>query len=317
MPSLPVSVMGIEFPNPLGLAAGFDKNATAIPALAAMGFGHVELGTVTPKPQPGNPRPRLFRLNEDRAIVNRMGFNSVGLDRFVANISGVQRLIPLGINIGKNADTPLQQAEADYLTGLSQVYTLADYVTINVSSPNTPALRELQQGQRLHELLHALKQRQSELNREHGRYVPLALKISPDLSERDLNQIVDNIRQHQVDAVIATNTTLQRPTSLQSSNASQTGGLSGRPLKSIATDLIARVADKLGDSVPIIGVGGIENEEDAWEKLVAGAALLQIYTGIIFHGPALVGNVLFGLQRRMEKMHVSDLTDAIQQSRRT
>ncbi len=314
---LAVRIMGLTFPNPLGLAAGFDKNATAIPAFAAMGFGYLELGTVTPRPQHGNPKPRLFRLNEDRAIVNRMGFNSVGLDRFLANLRNAPGSVPLGINIGKNADTPLAQAEADYLHGLSRVYASADYVTVNVSSPNTPALRELQEGRRLHDLLQALKQRQSELSRQHGRYVPLALKIAPDLSEPELDQITDNVLRHRVDAVIATNTTLQRPASLRSRHASQTGGLSGRPLKSLSTDTVARLANRLGGEVPIIGVGGIEDDDDAWDKLMAGAVLLQIYTGIIFQGPALVGKVLKGIQRRMEKMQLSDLADAIRHARQT
>ncbi len=313
--SLPVTVMGIEFPNPLGLAAGFDKHAMAFPAFAAMGFGCIELGTVTPRPQPGNPRPRLFRLTEDKAIINQMGFNSVGLEQFVRNIGTTKSAVPLGVNLGKNADTPLQQAGADYLAGLTSVYTFADYVTINVSSPNTPGLRELQNRRLLDTLLSEMKTRQSELSEKHDRYVPLALKIAPDLNDSELGQIIDLIMRHHIDAVIATNTTLQRPDSLRSRMAAKPGGLSGQPLKPLSTKLIAKLFRHLQGKIPIIGVGGIETADDAWEKLTAGADLLQLYTSIIFRGPSVVGDILLGLERRLHSMQISDLTEAIRQVR--
>ncbi len=308
--------MGIRFPNPLGLAAGFDKHATAFPALAAMGFGCIELGTVTPRPQPGNPRPRLFRLTEDKAIINRMGFNSIGLEQFAHNIGHAKSEVPLGINLGKNADTPLDQARDDYLAGLSRIYTFADYATINVSSPNTPGLRELQNRQLLDSLLTDLKQRQSELSDEHGRYVPLALKISPDLNDGELGHIVELLMRHHIDAVIATNTTLQRPDSLRSRAAVNPGGLSGQPLKPLSTALIAKLFRQLQGTVPIIGVGGIETADDAWEKLTAGADLLQLYTSIIFQGPSVVGDILLDLERRLHSMQISNLAEAVQQARR-
>ncbi len=315
--SLPVTVMGIEFPNPLGLAAGFDKHAEAFPAFAAMGFGCIELGTVTPRPQPGNPRPRLFRLAEDKAIINQMGFNSIGLDQFVHNIGTTKSEVPLGVNLGKNADTPLQQAGADYLAGLNSVYTFADYITINVSSPNTPGLRELQNRRLLDTLLSELKKRQSELSEQHDRYVPLALKIAPDLNDSELEQIIELIMRHRIDAVIATNTTLQRPDSLSSRMAAKPGGLSGQPLKPLSTKLIAKLFRHLQGKIPIIGVGGIETADDAWEKLIAGADLLQLYTSIIFQGPSVVENVLLGLERRLHSMQISDLTEAVRQVRST
>jgi dihydroorotate dehydrogenase len=313
--SMPVTVMGIEFPNPLGLAAGFDKHATAFPVFAALGFGCIELGTVTPRPQPGNPRPRLFRLTEDKAIINQMGFNSIGLEQFVHNISSTKSEVPLGVNLGKNADTLLQQAGEDYLAGLTSVYTFADYVSINVSSPNTPGLRELQNRWLLDALLRELKRRQSELSDQHDRYVPLALKISPDLNDGELEQITELIMQHHIDAVIATNTTLQRPQSLRSPMATKPGGLSGQPLKSLSTKFVAKLFRHLQGTVPIIGVGGIETADDAWDKLTAGADLLQLYTSIIFQGPSVVGDVLLGLERRLHSMQITDLTEATRQAR--
>jgi dihydroorotate dehydrogenase len=310
-------MMGIEFPNPLGLAAGFDKHAMAFPAFAALGFGCIELGTVTPRPQPGNPRPRLFRLTEDKAIINQMGFNSIGLEQFVHNIGTTKSDVPLGVNLGKNADTPLHQAGADYLAGLTSIYPFVDYVTINVSSPNTPGLRELQNRRLLDTLLSELKQRQSELSEKHDRYVPLALKIAPDLNDSELAQIVEIIMRHHIDAVIATNTTLQRPDTLRSRMAAKPGGLSGQPLKSLSTSMIAKLFRHLQGKVPIIGVGGIETADDAWEKLTAGADLLQLYTSFIFQGPSVVGNVLLGLEKRLHSMQISDFTEAVRQARST
>ncbi len=314
---MPVTVMGIDFPNPLGLAAGFDKHATAFPAFAAMGFGCIELGTVTPKPQPGNPRPRLFRLTEDEAIINRMGFNSVGLEQFTANITTTSSTVPVGVNLGKNFDTPLDEAVVDYLTGLNAVYRFADYIAINVSSPNTPGLRELQSRQSLDSLLSQLKRRHKELSEQHGTYVPLTLKIAPDLNDGELEQIVDLVMRYHIDAVIATNTTLQRPQSLRSPMAAESGGLSGQPLKSLSTALIARLFRHLNGEVPIIGVGGIASADDAWEKLIAGADLIQLYTSIIFRGPAVIGEILLGLERRLHQMQVSSFTEAVQRARGT
>ena len=314
--SLPVTVMGLKFPNPVGLAAGFDKHGTAIPALAAMGFGSIEVGTVTPRPQPGNPRPRLFRLNEDLAIINRMGFNSVGLDQFMQNLGTSGRSVPLGVNLGKNVHTPLAKAAEDYLAGITRVYMVADYIAINVSSPNTPSLRELQNERSLATLLAAIKKRQSELSEKHDKYVPMALKIAPDLTEDELAQVVEKALQHRIDAVIATNTTVQRPESLCSPWKSQAGGLSGRPLKALATSLIARLYQKLGGEIPIIGVGGIETADDAWKKMIAGADLLQIYTSFIYQGPKVVGRILSGLHEKMHSKQTSDLSEAVHLARR-
>ncbi len=312
---LAASVMGLRFANPLGLAAGFDKHATAFPALGAMGFGYVEVGTVTPEPQPGNPAKRMFRLQRDLALINRMGFNSVGLNRVVANLRAVSCPTPLGVNLGKNAATPIEQATQDYLKGLVAVYPHTDYVAINVSSPNTESLRELQKDRRLDRLLSALTERRTELSDRHKRFVPIALKIAPDLSDYELAHIADRAVRHRLDAIIATNTTVQRSETLRSRSASEGGGLSGRPLKPLATLTIGKLYRELKGELPIIGVGGIETAEDAWEKLVAGADLLQLYTSFVFRGPEVVNGILSGLATRVKSMHSTDIASAVRQLR--
>ena len=284
----PVHAMGLDFPNAVGLAAGLDKNAAHIDALAALGFGHIEVGTVTPRPQSGNPQPRLFRLPEAHAIINRMGFNNLGVDQLVRNVRDSPYRGILGINIGKNKDTPNAQAVEDYLTCLDKVYAHASYVTVNISSPNTQNLRELQKDEALDALLSSIKLRQSALAQQHGKYVPIALKIAPDLDEMQIAAIAALLMVHQVDAVIATNTTLARDTVLGLPHADEAGGLSGLPVRDAATRVIRTLARHLQNSVPIIGVGGILSGADAVEKIAAGAQLVQLYSGLIYRGPALV-----------------------------
>ncbi len=283
-----VSVMGLTFPNRVGLAAGLDKNAVAIDGLASLGFGFVEVGTVTPRAQPGNPRPRLFRLTDERAIINRMGFNNDGVDALVRHVAARRTRTILGINIGKNAATPMESAVDDYLACFDKVHAHASYVTINISSPNTKNLRQLQGGDDLDLLLGKLKARQSRLTDDHGRYVPFALKIAPDLDDVQIVDIADRLRKHQVDAVIATNTTTSRQGVESSGHSAEAGGLSGAPLRERATDVVAKLARALGNELPIIGVGGIFSGADALEKIQAGASLVQIYTGLIYRGPTLV-----------------------------
>jgi len=290
----PVEVMGLRFPNPVGLAAGLDKNAEHIDALAAFGFGFVEVGTVTPRGQPGNPAPRLFRLPEARALINRMGFNNEGLDRFVANVAASRaRNVVLGLNIGKNADTPIERALDDYLIGLRRVYPLLldrpGYVAVNISSPNTRDLRSLQGGAELTALLKGLRKARRQLADEHGRRVPLAVKIAPDLDDADLPRIADALVAHEVDAVIATNTTVARDAVAGLPHANEAGGLSGAPLAARSTEVVRLLATHLKGALPVIGVGGILSGEDALAKVAAGAALVQLYTGIIYRGPGLVG----------------------------
>ncbi len=284
----PVTVMGLEFPNRVGLAAGLDKNGEAIDALAGWGFGFLEIGTVTPRPQPGNPRPRLFRLPEARAIINRMGFNNRGVDALVANVKAAKYRGILGINIGKNFDTPIERAADDYLACLDKVYPLASYVTVNISSPNTKNLRQLQGESELDALLSALKARQAELAQRHGRYVPLALKIAPDLDEAQIVQIADALRRQRMDAVIATNTTLSREGVGHLAHGDETGGLSGEPLFEKSTGVLRRLSLALAGEVPIIAVGGIVDGDKARAKIEAGATLVQIYSGLIYRGPELV-----------------------------
>ncbi len=283
-----VEVMGLKFPNPVGLAAGLDKNGEAIDGLAALGFGFIEIGTVTPRPQPGNPRPRMFRLPEAEAIINRMGFNNRGVAALVENVRRAKFRGILGINIGKNADTPIERAAEDYLACLSAVYAHASYVTVNISSPNTRNLRDLQSADALDELLAQLKQRQAELAQTHGRYVPIALKIAPDLENEQIAAIAELLRRHRMDAVIATNTTLARDQVAHLKYGNETGGLSGTPVREKSTIVIRELARLLQDEVPIIGVGGILSGADAREKISAGAKLVQVYTGLIYRGPGLV-----------------------------
>ena len=293
LPQCPVEVMGIRFSNPVGLAAGLDKHARAVDGLAALGFGFLELGTVTPLPQPGNPRPRLFRLNRAQGLINRNGFNSVGLGRFLSNLARHRTAVPIGINIGKNAATPLAGAEADYRAGLRAVYGIADYIAVNLSSPNTPGLRDLQGELALDRLLAGLKAEQTRQADHHGRYTPLAVKISPDLERHDIDRIARTLIRQRMDGVIATNTTITRPSPASSEPASgETGGLSGAPLASLSTDTIARLAQTLDGSLPIIGVGGILSGPDAREKFQAGASLVQLYTGLIYQGPVLIRRIL-------------------------
>lgn len=284
----PVEVMGLRFPNRVGLAAGLDKNGIAVDGLARLGFGFIEVGTVTPRPQPGNPKPRLFRLPEHRAIINRMGFNNGGVDNLLANLERVSYKGILGINIGKNATTPIEQATDDYLLCLDKAYARASYITVNISSPNTKNLRQLQGESELDALLGALKARQAELAQIHGRYVPLALKIAPDLDDAQINQIADALRRHRIDAVIATNTTLSREGVESSPLAGEAGGLSGAPVFEKSTLVVGKLAAALAGELPIIAAGGIDSADKAQAKIAAGAALVQLYSGLIFRGPGLV-----------------------------
>ncbi|MGA9165034.1 MAG: quinone-dependent dihydroorotate dehydrogenase, partial [Thiobacillus sp.] len=280
----PVRVMGIDFPNAVGLAAGLDKDGAHINALAALGFGFIEIGTVTPRPQSGNPKPRLFRLPAAEAIINRMGFNNLGVDNLVKNVQASGFKGVLGINIGKNKDTPNEHAVDDYLACLDKVYTHASYVTVNISSPNTQNLRELQKDEALDALLSAIKLRQSELAQHHGRYVPIALKIAPDLDDTQVAAIAALLMMHRIDAVIATNTTIARDAVAGLPNAQESGGLSGAPVRAASTRVVQALARHLKNEVPIIGVGGILSGADAREKIAAGASLVQLYSGLIYRG---------------------------------
>lgn len=288
IPDDPRNVMGLPFPNPVGLAAGLDKNGDCIDGLAALGFGFIEIGTITPLPQPGNPKPRLFRLPEACAIINRMGFNNDGVDALIANVQRANYRGILGINIGKNAATPIENAASDYLICLRKVYAHASYITVNISSPNTKNLRQLQDEAALDDLLAQLKAEQQKLADLHGKYVPIALKIAPDMEGEQITQISRLLMQHHIDGVIATNTTLSREGVENLPHGNETGGLSGAPVKDKSTYVIRQLAAELKGALPIIGVGGILNGADAAEKIVAGAALVQIYSGLIYKGPALV-----------------------------
>ena len=290
--SQPVSLMGLTFPNPVGLAAGLDKNGEHVDTLASLGFGFIEIGTVTPRPQPGNPKPRMFRIPEKQAIINRMGFNNDGVDKLLANIAGSQfarRGGILGINIGKNFDTPIEKAASDYLICLERVYGAASYVAVNISSPNTKNLRELQKDDALDALLGSLKAEQGRLADRHGKHVPLVLKIAPDLEDPQIQSIADLLRRHRMDGVIATNTTLSREGVEGQKNAEETGGLSGAPVFERSTAVLRKLAEALAGEVPIIGVGGIMQGDDAADKIKAGARLVQLYTGFIYRGPELIG----------------------------
>jgi dihydroorotate dehydrogenase len=301
VPPDPVSVMGINFPNPVGLAAGVDKNGEHIDALAALGFGFIEIGTITPRPQPGNPRPRLFRIPERQAIINRMGFNNDGVDQLLAHVDAAdfpRRGGILGINIGKNFDTPIDKAADDYLFCLERVYAAASYVTVNVSSPNTRNLRELQRDEALDALLGSLKSQQSRLADRHGKYVPLALKIAPDLDDSQVDAIAALLCRHRMDGVIATNTTLARVGVEGLPNAEQAGGLSGAPLLAMSNAVLNKLAVALAGEVPIIGVGGIISGADAAAKIAAGARLVQLYTGFIYRGPELVAEAAAAIARQ-------------------
>lgn len=287
----PCTVAGLRFPNRIGLAAGLDKNGRCIDGLGALGFGFIEVGTVTPRPQPGNPKPRMFRLPEAQALINRLGFNNDGLDAFVANVQRARFREQggiLGLNIGKNASTPIEQAADDYLRALDGVYPHADYVTVNISSPNTQNLRRLQSDAALDALLAALAQRRAVLAAERGRRVPLFVKIAPDLDEAQVQVIAQSLQRHGIDGVIATNTTIARDAVRHLHHGQETGGLSGRPVFEASNRVVGQLRQALGPGYPIIGVGGVMSADDARAKIEAGADLVQIYTGLIYQGPALV-----------------------------
>ncbi len=288
----PRQVMGITFSNPVGLAAGLDKDGAYIDGLAALGFGFIEVGTVTPRAQPGNPKPRMFRLPQANALINRMGFNNGGVDAFVRNVQDSRfyqdKQGVLGLNIGKNADTPIARATDDYLLCLEKVYPYAAYVTVNISSPNTKNLRQLQQASELDDLLSKLKTSQAALADKHGRYVPIALKIAPDLDGEQVKAIADALLRHRIDGVIATNTTITRDAVQGLPHADEAGGLSGAPVLALSNRVIAALRAELRGEIPIIGVGGIFGGADAQAKIDAGASLVQLYTGLIYRGPALV-----------------------------
>ena len=295
LPPSPVTVMGITFPNRVGLAAGLDKNAAHLAGLATLGFGFLEAGTVTPRAQPGNPRPRMFRLPQAQALINRLGFNNDGVAAFVANIRRTRYRGILGINIGKNFDTPNERAADDYVTCLRVVHPHAHYVTVNISSPNTKGLRDLQSEEALGALLVRLKQEQATLAQAQGRYVPLAVKIAPDLTDDAVRGIARLLAAQRIDAVIATNTTIARDAVAGLPHAQEAGGLSGAPLRERATAVIRTLAETLDGALPIIGVGGIGSGEHAREKIAAGASLVQLYTGIVYRGPALVAECVEAL----------------------
>jgi dihydroorotate dehydrogenase len=288
VPSTPLEVMGLKFPNPVGLAAGLDKDAAHIDGLARLGFGFLEVGTVTPRPQPGNPRPRLFRLEKRQALINRFGFNNVGVDEFLRNVGRARWKGVLGINIGKNADTPAERAVDDYAIGFEKVYAAASYVTLNVSSPNTKNLRDLQQDSQLNGLLEKLAGLRVRLTEQHGKRVPLALKIAPDLDDAQIASIADAVRRHRIDAVIATNTSVSREGVEGMRHATEAGGLSGAPIRARATGVLKKMSSRLKNEIPLIGSGGILSGADAAEKRAAGASLVQLYTGLIYRGPGLV-----------------------------
>ncbi|WP_428821429.1 quinone-dependent dihydroorotate dehydrogenase [Microbulbifer sp. MCCC 1A16149] len=288
IPDDPVELMGLTLPNPVGLAAGLDKNAQAFNGLGALGFGFVEVGTVTPRPQPGNPLPRLFRLPEAEAIINRMGFNNEGVDYLLERVKRRRYSGVLGINVGKNFDTPVENAADDYCLCMEKVYAHADYITANVSSPNTKGLRDLQFGDSLSKLLEALKEKQQALAAEHDRYVPLAVKIAPDMNAEAIEQVAKTLRDHEIDGVIATNTTIDKSSVANLKFGSEEGGLSGRPLAERSTEVIRILAKALDGEIPIIGVGGIFDGESAAEKIRAGATAVQIYSGFIYRGPAVI-----------------------------
>lgn len=284
----PVNLMGLTLPNPVGLAAGLDKNGEYIDALAALGFGFIEIGTVTPKPQPGNPKPRLFRVPEQEAVVNRMGFNNSGIDALIRHVQNSQYTGILGINIGKNATTPIEKAADDYLICLEKAYPHANYITINISSPNTKNLRTLQSEDALQSLLTCLKNKQAQLAVQHGRYVPLAVKIAPDLTDEQIAAVAQVALQSEIDGIIATNTTIDKTVLGKNPLAQEAGGLSGRPLQSRSNQVLQQLVAQLRGRIPLIGVGGIVSGADAQHKIALGAQAVQLYSGLVFRGPNLV-----------------------------
>jgi dihydroorotate dehydrogenase len=314
----PLQRLGISFPNPIGLAAGFDKNGVAVDALAALGFGFIEVGTVTNEAQPGNPKPRIFRLPSDRALINRLGFNNDGADAVAGNLRGHRPNCILGVNIGKSRSVAVEEAIPDYLASFEKVFSVADYVTINVSSPNTPNLRELQRRELLEDLLKALQSRNRELGQRDGnslaRPKPLLLKIAPDLDDREIESIVDVALRNEIAGIIATNTTIQRDhlsTPAADLNAIGEGGLSGVPLRTRSNEVISTLYRMTSGRLPIIGVGGVFTAEDAWEKIRAGAGLIQIYTGLIYEGPSVARRINRGLAAILEREGFNSLDDAV------
>jgi dihydroorotate dehydrogenase len=304
----PQTVMGLQFKNSVGLAAGLDKDGAFIDAFAALGFGFIEIGTVTPRPQAGNPVPRLFRVPQAQALINRMGFNNAGVETLIHNIQSARFKGILGINIGKNASTPIAQAVDDYLYCLEKVYPFASYVTVNISSPNTQNLRSLQETDALDALLSALNTSRKRLADQHSKYVPIALKIAPDLTGEQVKSIAEALTRHHMDGVIATNTTLSRVAVSSFPSGAESGGLSGRPLLNPSNTIIRTLYEQLGTSVPIIGVGGILSAQDACEKRAAGAALIQLYTGLIYRGPALVQACAKAL-KKLPQLHCTPTED--------
>ena len=313
-PSLPITRFGLTFENPVGLAAGFDKDGVALRALAALGFGFIEAGTVTFHPQPGNPRPRLFRLPEDKALINRAGFNNSGAAAFAKRVAGEKLRCVLGVSIGKSKITPLEEATEDYLSSFELVYGVADYVAVNVSSPNTPQLRQLQQSEQLSALLSALQEKNVALQHQRSRRMPLLVKLSPDLTTEDLEMIVDVVTRLEIDGIIATNTTITRD-NLRTDKASVAkigeGGLSGAPLRATSTRMVAQLYRLTKGRTPIIGVGGIFTAEDAWEKIAAGASLVQLYTGFIYRGPSIAREINEGLQQILNREGFPHLDAAV------
>ncbi|WP_309864989.1 quinone-dependent dihydroorotate dehydrogenase [Desmospora profundinema] len=310
-PSLSVDCLRLRFPNPVGLAAGFDKHASVYPALAAWGFGFVEVGTLTPLPQPGNPRPRLFRLPEDEAVINRMGFNNAGVEAARQSFSRLKRPdIPIGINLGKNKDTPAHDAAADYCKGLRSLYRSGDYFVINISSPNTKGLRDLQQADSLEALLREVMDERHRLQQETGEIRPLLLKVAPDLDEKGLEDAVSIAMTQGIDGLIVSNTTLSRE-GIKHRHREETGGLSGRPLAARSTAMIRQVRRLTGGKAPIIGVGGIFDGQDALDKIKAGASLVQIYTGMIYRGPGIARRVNEELLHLLEKEGFSHVSEAV------
>lgn len=286
--SKPVELLGLTFPNPVGLAAGLDKNGDYIDALGSLGFGFIEIGTITPRPQPGNPKPRLFRLPEHQAIINRMGFNNKGVDYLVEQVKKSKYKGVLGINIGKNIDTAVEDANNDYQICLEKVYAHADYVTVNISSPNTPGLRNLQFGDSLKSLLSMLKASQGRLEKKHGKYTPILVKIAPDMNKDETKMVADELLESEMDGVIATNTTLERDAVAGHKFANEAGGLSGKPVQQGSSQVVAWLKADLDGKMPIIGVGGIIDGASAAEKTKLGANLVQVYSGFIYRGPKLI-----------------------------
>jgi dihydroorotate dehydrogenase len=295
---LPLTAFGVRFPNPVGLAAGLDKNAAHIDELGALGFGFIEVGTVTPRPQPGNPKPRMFRLPRHEAIINRLGFNNEGVDALVRNVEASSYRGVLGINIGKNKDTPNERAVDDYLFCLERVYRHASYVTVNISSPNTQSLRDLQEEATLRRFIETLREAQERLGSQAGARKPMLLKIAPDLAEAELDGIAEVLRTAGIDGVICTNTTIDRSAVAGDPHGQESGGLSGKPLFARSTQVLRGMRARLGADIPIVGVGGILDGSDAVEKLDAGANLVQLYSGLIYRGPALVGECVNEIRRQ-------------------